>query len=175
MMKANPVVKPRVATVPRVMVSAAVSIGFVLCLVASPIAAQPWPPILAVTGAILLVVSFAIAAQWLRRAGRRRAWSAYASEKWAALNDAKLSSGTTTEITVLSVEEAEPTGSWITINWNRFGHLQNAWLEALPEPIWPGSVLLVAPDPAQVRPGTPWPKTYFIRASNCLAWAPAEG
>ncbi|MCA4132635.1 hypothetical protein [Arthrobacter sp. M4] len=91
------------------------------------------------------------------------------------LTATKLAAGTTTEITVLSVDEVQPTGSWITINWNRFGHIQHAWLEALPESIWPGSVLLVAPDPEQVRPGMPWPETYFIQASDCLASAPADG
>jgi hypothetical protein len=74
---------------------------------------------------------------------------------------------------VLSVDAVEPTGSWITIKWNRFDYVQPAWLEALPEPIWPGSVLLISPDPAQVVPGVPWPATYYISGSDCLAWAPA--
>ncbi len=72
--------------------------------------------------------------------------------------DIRRTHGTTAEITVLSVDAREPTGSWITINWDRFGHVQTAWLEALQEPIWTGSVLLIA--------------RYYLRASHCLAWAP---
>jgi hypothetical protein len=73
----------------------------------------------------------------------------------------------------VSVDALEPTGSWITIRWNRFDHMQEAWLEALHDPIWPGSVLLISPDPAQVMPGAPWPARYYITASHYLAWAPA--
>ena len=175
MMIANPAVRPRVATVPLVLVSAAVLIGFVLFLIFVPTAGQPLSMPVMVSWGILLLTILVLAAQWLTRARRRQAWMAYASEKWATLKATKLASGTTTEITVLSVDEVQPTGSWITIDWNRFGHVQSAWLEALPEPIWPGSVLLITPDPVQVMPGAPWPETYFIQASNCLAWAPAAG
>lgn len=173
-MAVNPVLKPKLATVPLVLVSAAVLIGVVLFLVLVS-TAQPWSAAMTVSGGILLAITLALAAQWWTRAQRQRAWLTYASDKWATLNATKLTSGTTTEITVLSVDEVQPTGSWITINWNHFGHVQSAWLEALPEPIWPGSVLLMAPDSAQVRPGVPWPETYLIRASSCLAWAPAAG
>lgn len=53
--------------------------------------------------------------------------------------------------------------------------VQSAWIEALPEPLWPGSVLLISPDHRQVMPGAPWPDTYFLRAADCLAWAPHDG
>jgi hypothetical protein len=98
-----------------------------------------------------------------------------AANRWRSFDNAKLASGTTTEVTLLSVDAVQPTGAWVTIMWNRFNHVQRAWIEALPEPLWPGSVLLIAPDPTQVIPSTPWPETYFIRAADCLAWAPAEG
>ncbi|MFH5879443.1 hypothetical protein [Arthrobacter sp. NA-172] len=109
---------------------------------------------------------------WLVRGRRRRAWLLDAKEKWNRFEDVRRTHGTTTEITILSVDALEPTGSWITINWNRFGHVQTAWLEALQEPIWAGSVLLISPDPAQVMPGMPWPATYYLQASHCHAWAP---
>ncbi|RWW91385.1 MULTISPECIES: hypothetical protein [Paenarthrobacter] len=79
---------------------------------------------------------------------------------------------TTAEVTVLSVDSPQPTGAWITIRWNRFDYIQPAWIEALAEPIWPGSVLLIRPDPEQVRPGTPWPATYSIAGDHVLTWAP---
>lgn len=97
-----------------------------------------------------------------------------AIQKWNHFDDVKRTSGTTTDVTVLSVDALQPTGSWITIKWNRFDHVQRAWIEALSEPIWPGATLLIAPDPVQVRPGLPWPSTYYIHNSNFLTWAPAK-
>ncbi|RAM37715.1 hypothetical protein DBZ45_08935 [Arthrobacter globiformis] len=114
-----------------------------------------------------------VGAIWLARVRRRRSWTAAARERWKYFDEAKRLHGTTAEVTVLSVDALEPTGSWITIKWNRFDHVQPAWLESLHEPIWPGSVLLISPDPAQVMPGLPWPATYYLPASDCLAWAPA--
>ncbi|MGX9901463.1 hypothetical protein ACW0JT_19065 [Arthrobacter sp. SA17] len=130
---------------------------------------------------VLLLAAFAIllaavvsGATWFVRLRRRRAWMLAAEEKWRHFEDAKRTQGTTTEITVLSVDALAPTGSWITIKWNRFDHVQAAWIEALPDPIWPGSVLLISPDPDQVKPGAPWPQTYFIQAPRCHSWAPTR-
>jgi hypothetical protein len=170
-MASNPVLKPRLATPALMLATATVSIaaGFFLTAL-SP--GMPSNAILIVGGVAILSLSVALAAIWLTRFRRRRAWMAAAKQKWHDFDQAKRNHGTTTEITILSVDALEPTGSWITINWNRFDHIQPAWVEALPDPIWPGSVLLISPDPAQVRPGLPWPQTYYIRATNCLAWAP---
>ncbi len=99
-------------------------------------------------------------------------WKTASHAKWQLLESLKHSTVTTTEVTVLSVDSPQPTGAWITIRWNRFDYIQPAWIEALPEPIWPGSVLLIRPDPSQVRPGTPWPATYSIAADHVLTWAP---
>ena len=172
-MDANPVLKPKIATPALILSSVAIG-AFVLCLVGTAAANGPSKLSLIITVAMALGAAAVAGAVWLVRARRRRLWMAGANEKWDHFNDMKRSSGTTAEITVLSVDALEPTGSWITINWNRFGHVQPAWIEALPEPIWPGSVLLISPDPAQVRPGAPWPATYYIRASDSLAWAPQD-
>lgn len=170
-MDANPVLKPKLAT-PALILSSVAIAACVAYLVGA--AAADWPDnlFLLLTAAITLLAAAVAGAVWLTRARRRRSWMAGANEKWNHFNDMKRSSGTTADLTVLSVDALEPTGSWITIKWNRFDHVQPAWIEALPEPIWPGSVLLVSPDPAQVRPGAPWPATYYIRASDSLAWAP---
>ncbi|MFI2563534.1 hypothetical protein [Paenarthrobacter sp. NPDC018779] len=99
-------------------------------------------------------------------------WKTASHAQWQVLESVKTTAVTTTEVTVLSVDSPQPTGAWITIRWNRFDYIQPAWIEALSEPIWPGSVLLIRPDPEQVRPGTPWPPTYSIAADHVLTWAP---
>ena len=170
-MDANPVLKPKLAT-PALILSSVAIAACVVYLVGAAAANGPHNLFLLLTAAIALLAAAVVGAVWLVRARRRRSWMAGANEQWDHFNDMKRSSGTTAEVTVLSVDALEPTGSWITIKWNRFDHVQRAWIEALPEPIWPGSVLLISPDPAQVRPGAPWPATYYIRASDSLAWAP---
>lgn len=172
-MRSNPVMKPKLATPALILASVAVLIaaGYFLTKLS---AGGPSGGILIIGGLAILSAAATLGATWLTRFHRRRAWMAAAEQKWHQFDAARRSHRTTTEITVLSVDALEPTGSWITIKWNRFGHVQQAWIEALPDPIWPGSVLLIWPDPAQVRPGLPWPQTYYLRASNCLDWAPSR-
>jgi hypothetical protein len=173
-MDANPVLKPKLATPALILSSVAIAV-WVAYLVGIAVATY-WPHnlLLLLTAATSLFAAASTAAVWVTRARRRRSWIAGATEKWDDFNDMKRSSGTTAEVTVLSVDALEPTGSWITIKWNRFDHVQRAWIEALPEPIWPGSILLVSPDPAQIRPGAPWPPEYYIWASDYLAQAPGN-
>lgn len=171
-MDANPVLKPKLAT-PALILISVVTVICAASLPASFAASWPphWPSVMA--GLAFLLAVPLVGAIWLTRVRRRRIWMAGASAQWKNFEEAKRAHGTTAEVTVLSVDAIEPTGSWITIKWNRFDHIQAAWLEALHEPIWPGSVLLISPDPAQVMPGAPWPGTYYISASDYLAWAPA--
>lgn len=173
-MAMNPVVKPVVATAGLVATSATALILLVVTLAYIPAADLPLPMKM-VIAAFPVGGSLYVGWLWWRRRNQRRLWEATAAEQWRCFYNAKLAGGTTAEVTLLSVDAVQPTGSWITIAWNRFNHVQPAWLESLPEPIWPGSVLLISPDPAQVMPGAPWPDAYFIRAADCLAWAPAEG
>jgi hypothetical protein len=172
-MDANPVLKPKLATPALVLTSVALSmcVSYLLATMAAS-----WPPTLLLQATALgLVLATTIAgAVWLARLRRLRLWTAAANEKWNRFDEAKLAHRTTAEVTVLSVDSLEPTGSWITIRWNRFEHIQRAWIEALDEPIWPSSVLLISPDRVQVRPGSPGPATYYIQGSACLAWAPSE-
>lgn len=170
-MHANPVLKPRLATPALVMTSVVLSACATYLLVDL---AASWPPTLLLQAtAFATVLATTIAgALWVARLRRRRSWTAAANEKWTRFDEAKLAHHITAEVTVLSVNSLEPTGSWITIRWNRLEHIQGAWIEAMPDPIWPDSVLLISPDPGQVRPGAPWPATYYIGASHFLAWAP---
>lgn len=170
-MTSNPVLKPKIATPALILATATVSIaaGFFLTTLTAGVSSGG---ILMIVGLAILLAVAALGVLWLTRFRRRRAWMMAAERRWNHFEEARRNHRTTTEITVLSVDALEPTGSWITINWNRFDHVQPAWIEALPDPIWPGSVLVISPDPAQVRPGLPWPQTYYIRATNCLAWAP---
>ena len=172
-MDANPVLKPKLATPALILSSVALSMCVTYLLGTM---ATSWPPtlLLQATALSALLATTIAGAVWLARLRRLRSWTAAANEQWKRVDEAKLAHRTTAEVTVLSVDSLEPTGSWITIRWNRFEHIQRAWIEALPDPIWPGSVLLISPDPAQVRPGAPWPTTYYIQASNCLAWAPPK-
>ncbi|MBP1235220.1 hypothetical protein JOE40_000688 [Arthrobacter sp. PvP102] len=172
-MDTNPVLKPKLAT-PALILSSVAITACVVYLIGAAAASGPDNLFLLLTAAITLLAAVVAGTVWLVRARRLRSWMAGADELWDHFNEMRRSSGTTAEITVVSIDALEPTGSWITIKWNRFDHVQRAWIEALPEPIWPGSVLLISPDPAQVRPGEPWPATYYVRASDSLAWAPGS-
>lgn len=171
-MSANPVIRPKLATPALVLTSLVALVATASLLVALVLGTSP--EILMVGGLALLVAVGTIGSIWVTRVRRRRKWMMAAEQKWHNFDDARSSHRTTTEITVLSVDALEPTGSWITINWNRFDHVQRAWIEALPEAIWPGAVVLMTPDPTQVSPGKPWPQTYYIRASDLLVWAPPK-
>lgn len=172
-MVSNPVIKPKVAT--PALVLASVVLGLCAAFALQNLTVS-WPPdAVQVFGwGAVLPSTVIVCIIWLIRTHRRRGWLAEGRVRWSHFEEAKRAHRTTAEITVLSIDVLEPTGAWITINWNRFGHVQRAWMEALEEPIWVGSVLLIAPDPAQVRPGAPWPATYYVQASNFLAWAPSN-
>jgi hypothetical protein len=170
-MDVNPVLKPKLATPALIINSAAIlicAVYFVVALTAN----GPTPFVLTLGTVASLLLTVVVGAIWLARVRRLRVWTAAANEKWKRLEAVRQTRKTTTEVTLLGVDAVEPTGSWITIRWNRFNYVQRVWIESLPETIWPGSVLLISPDPAQIKPGAPWPSMYFIRASNCLAWAP---
>lgn len=166
-MQMNPVLKPTVAT-PALIVASAVTLVLVVILtvLSFTISGTAWLLVALPTPSVVVLLF------WAQRLRVRRQWQTETAEQWKRIESLKAAGETTTEITVLTVDALQPTGSWITTRWNRFDHVQPAWLEALPEPIWPGSVLLIRPDPAQVRPGAPWPETYRISGEHVLAWAP---
>lgn len=166
-MQMNPVLKPRVAT-PALIIWSAVTLvlAVILAILSFTASGTAWL-LVALTTPCVVVLLF-----WAQRLRGQRQWRNDTVAQWKRLESLKAAGGTTTEITVLTVDALQPTGSWITIRWNRFDYIQPAWIEALAEPIWPGSVLLIRPDPAQVRPAAPWPETYRISGDHVLAWAP---
>ncbi|MDD7833918.1 hypothetical protein [Paenarthrobacter sp. AB444] len=166
-MQVNPVLKPRIAT-PALIVLSAVTIAVAPTLMGLTAA---------LTGSNLMVVpvgtaALILVATWTHRIRALRRWESATREKWRLLEGFRQAGVTTTEVTLLSVDEVQPTGTWTTIHWNRFDYVQPAWIEALAEPVWPGSVLLIKPDPRQIKPGAPWPSTYRISSDEVLAWAP---
>lgn len=144
-------------------------------MVPATIANWPAPAWLTIISSILLAILGLVSLRWTVKVRRARSWDSTAQLLWQRFEDARLASGTTTEVTVLSVQEVQPTGAWVTINWDQFGYTQPAWIEGKGGTYWPGSVILITPDPAQVHVGQPWPPTYRIAESDCRAVAPSMG
>jgi len=170
----NPMIKPDVVS-PVVLGGSIVAFPCTLYLVPATIANWPAPGWLIATTTIFLVISALLVLRWVFKVRRARRWTENAKRLWQELADVKRTSATTTEVTVLSVEEVQPTGAWVTIKWDQFGYRQPAWIEGAGGTYWPGSVLLITPDPNQVHIGQPWPPTYRIAESDCRAVAPARG
>lgn len=168
----NPMIRPTVASTSLVMWSVVIGLC-TLYLVPATLANWPAQPWLVTIAAILLVISVMLALLWVFKVRRAHNWDAIARRLWQQFEAARVSGGTTTEVTVLSVQEVQPTGAWVTINWDQFGYTQPAWIEGRSGTYWPGSVILITPDPAQVHIGQPWPTTYRIAETDCRAIAPA--
>lgn len=167
----NPMIKPTVISMPLLVASVVVG----LCaayLVPATISNWPAPGWLTTIASVFLVLLALLALRWTIKAHRARHWTHNAQLQWQQLEAARQSGGTTAEVTVLSVQEVQPTGAWVTINWDQFGYQQPAWIEGRGGTYWPGSVLLITPDPAQVHIGQPWPPTYRIAEADCRAVAP---
>ena len=170
-MIANPMIRPAVVSAALIVTS--VVIG--PCLIyagAATVVNWPAPMWLVITMAILLAVALIVLFTWTKRLRRSHQWDLDAQLQWQKLRAVKANSGTTTEVTVLSIDQVQPTGAWATIKWNRFGYVQPAWLESGPFEYRSHSVLLIRPDPDQVHIGQPWPSTYSIRPNACHAIAP---
>ncbi|MCY0903629.1 hypothetical protein [Arthrobacter sp. H14-L1] len=170
-MEVNPMVKPQLSS--GLLVAMTTIAGVVLVYVLAVVALS-WPP---PTGVWISLAVVALAAgftawRWSRRIQNRRQWQQFANRQWEYLSRIKGEHEATAEITVLSFEEIQPTGSWATIRWNKFGYVQPGWIENGTFAIWPESVLLIRPDPTQIRVGAPWPPTYYLRSHACLAIAP---
>ncbi len=170
-MNANPMIRPIVISVPLILAS--VVIGPCLIYAASAAVANwPAPWWFLIATAILLAASMIVVCIWIRNVRRSRRWDRGAHLKWRRLAEFKAASGTTTEVTIVSIDDVQPTGAWATVRWNKFGYIQQAWLESGPFAYWPAAVLLITPDPMQVQVGQPWPNTYWLRPRDCLAIAP---
>jgi hypothetical protein len=170
-MNANPFVKPKIVT-GKLVVACAFAI-LCLALSTSGLVASPDSISLWLSLAFSLLLAAAISSVWFSRLQRVNKWTALAVEQWRRLEATRLHLGTTTEVTILAIEAVEPTGTWVKLSWNQFDHVQRAWMEALPDEIWEGAVLLISPDPNQIQVHSPWPSTYHLSTSNYHGFAPA--
>lgn len=171
-MESNPMIKPKLSGGLLVAMTVVVSIAL-LYVVATIIIAWPGFQGVWIAFGVAILVAGVIAWCWTRRVQGRRQWQQFANRQWDYLARIKGEHEATAEITVLSFEEIQPTGSWATIRWNKFGYVQPVWIENGTFAIWPDSVLLIRPDPTQIQVGVPWPSTYYLRSHACLAIAPA--
>ncbi|NVM96194.1 hypothetical protein [Arthrobacter wenxiniae] len=168
----NPMIKPAVASTPLLVWSVLVGLC-TLYMVPATIANWPAPPWMTTIASILLALAVVVAVRWIVKVRRASRWNSNAQRLWQELEAAKRNGTTTTEVTVLSVQEVQLTGAWVTISWDQFGYRQQAWIEGAGGTYWPGSVLLITPDPNQVHVGQPWPPAYRIAESDCVAIAPS--
>lgn len=164
-MRTNPMVKPQTssgwAVTLTVIGCVCLATAIRLFLIQPSAAAIGWAIV-----AIATVLAAIAAAIWIVKIRRTKSWITTAVQQWEHFASVKGQLGVTTEITVLDIHSTDPLGAWATIRWNKFGHVQRAWVEALPDEIWRGSVLLICPDPAQIQVHGPWPEIYYLLAAD---------
>ncbi|WP_133159056.1 hypothetical protein [Arthrobacter glacialis] len=172
-MRTNPMVKPQTssgwAVTLTVISCACLSIATRMLLLQPTATVIGWT--LVAIAVVLAVVSAAI---WFVKIRRSKAWVTHAVQQWEYFSTVKTQLGVTTEVTVLDIHALDPTGTWVTIRWDKFGYVQRAWMEAISDEIWRGSVLLVSPDPAQIQVHGPWPEIYYLLARDYHAFASAQ-
>lgn len=171
-MRTNPMVKPQTSSGWAVTLTVISCVCLAIALRLFVGRTSAWTAGLAVL-AIAIILAGLAAAIWVVKIRRAKAWINSAVQQWEDFSAVKNRLGVTTEVTVLDIHTLDPTGTWITIRWDKFGHVQRAWMEAIPDEIWRGSVLLVSPDPAQIQVHGPWPEIYYLMASNYHTYAPA--
>ncbi|WP_269939253.1 hypothetical protein [Arthrobacter sp. HY1533] len=171
-MRTNPMVKPRTSS------GWAVTLTVVSCVcLATAIRLFLGEAAAAVVGwalvAAAVILAGVAAAIWFVKIRRSKAWITHAVQQWEHFAAVKGHLRVSTEITILDIHATDPLGAWATIRWDKFGHIQRAWVEALPDEIWRGSILLISPDPAQIHVHGPWPDIYYLMAADYHAYASA--
>ncbi|WP_343317525.1 hypothetical protein AAFM46_09515 [Arthrobacter sp. TMP15] len=172
-MRTNPMVKPQTSS------GWAVTLTVISCVcLAITIRVFLTQPSASAAGlafaAIAVVLAGVAGAIWFARIRRSKAWITQAIQQWEHFSSVKTQLRVTTEITILDIHSLDPTGTWVTIRWDKFGYVQRAWMEAIPDEIWRGSVLLISPDPAQIQVHGPWPEIYYLLATDYHSFAAAE-
>ncbi|WP_129545523.1 hypothetical protein [Arthrobacter dokdonensis] len=172
-MRTNPMVKPQTSSGWAVTLSVISCVCLIVAVRLFTNQPAAWTSGL-VFMAVTILPAGGAAAIWIVKMRRTKTWITNAIQQWEHFAAAKSCLGVTTEITVLDIHSLDPTGTWITIRWDKFGHVQRAWMEAIPDEIWRGSVLLISPDPAQIQVHGPWPEIYYLMAANYHAFASAD-
>ncbi|WP_315913274.1 hypothetical protein [Arthrobacter sp. lap29] len=172
-MRTNPMVKPQTssgwAVTLTVISCVCFAIAIRLFLSQPSSAAVGW-----VLVAAAIILAGVAATIWFIKIRRTKAWIINAVQQWEHFSTVKSQLGVTTEVTVVDIHALDPTGTWVTIRWDKFGYVQRAWMEAIPDEIWRGSVLLISPDPAQIQVHGPWPDIYYLMATDYHSFAAAE-
>ncbi len=172
-MRTNPMVKPQTssgwAVTLTVISCVCLTIAIRLLLSQQAVATVGWALV-----AITFVLAGIAAAIWIVKIRHCKAWITSAVQQWEHFSTVKSQLGVTAEVTVLDIHALDPTGTWVTIRWDKFGYVQRAWMEAISDEIWRGSVLLISPDPAQIQVHGPWPEIYYLMAMDYHAFASAQ-
>ncbi len=171
-MRTNPMVKPQISS------GWAVTLTVISCVcLTTGFSTFVGKPAAWVIGLLFVAVSVILggsaATIWRLRIRRTNAWISDALAQWQHLYTLKNRLGVTTEVTVLDIDYTDPIGAWATLRWEHFSHVQRAWVEALPDEIWRGAVLLISPDPAQIHVHGPWPDIYYLLADAYHTYAAA--
>lgn len=172
-MRTNPMVKPRTSSgwaVTLTVISCVCLVIAILVFIDQP---SGWAAGL-ILGSLAIILAGTAATIWLVKFRRTKTWISNALQQWKHFFALKSRLGVTTELTVLDIHALDPTGTWVTIRWDRFGYVQRAWMEAIPDEIWRGSVLLISPDPAQIQVHGPWPEIYYLMAADYHTFASEE-
>ncbi|WP_146070339.1 hypothetical protein [Arthrobacter sp. GMC3] len=172
-MRTNPMVKPQASS------GWAVTLTVISCVCLAIATRMFWGQFSpAAVGWFLVAAAVLLAgvaaAIWFVKIRRTKAWITHAIQQWEHFTAVKSQLGVTTEVTVLDIQALDPIGTWVTIRWDKFGYVQRAWMEAIPDEIWRGSVLLISPDPAQIQVHGPWPEIYYLMAIDYHAFAAAQ-
>lgn len=171
-MRTNPMVKPQTSSGWAVTLTVISGVCFAIAIRVF-LAQSPASATGLVFAAVAIVLAGAAAAIWSVKIRQTKAWITNAVQQWEHFFAVKSKLGVTTEVTVLDIHSTDPLGAWVTIRWNKFGHVQRAWVEALPDEIWRESVLLISPDPTQIQVHGPWPETYYLLANQYHCYAAA--
>jgi hypothetical protein len=172
-MRTNPMVKPQASSGWAVALTATSCAFLAIAIRIFIVWRSPMAAGLALV-AVAIVLAGCAAAIWFVKIHRTTAWITNAVQQWEHFSTVKNQLRVTTEITVLDIHSLDPTGTWVTIRWDKFGYIQRAWMEAIPDEIWRGSVLLISPDPNQIQIHGPWPEVYYLMAIDYHAFAAAE-
>ena len=169
-MRTNPMVKPQTTSgwaVTLTVISCVCLTTAIRVFLATPSgSAIGWA--LVATAIVLAGIAATI---WFVRIRRTREWITNAVQQWEHFSAIKSHLGVSTEVTILDIHSTDPVGAWVTIRWDHFGHIQRAWVEALPDEIWRDAVLLISPDPAQIQVHGPWPEIYYLMATDYHTYA----
>jgi len=109
--------------------------------------------------AIAVILAGVAAPIWFVKIRRFQAWITNAIQQWEHFAAVKSQLRVSTEITILAIHALDPTSTWVTIRWDKFGYIQRVWMEAIPDEIWRGPSYSSALTPPRYRFTGPGPRS----------------